>query len=176
MQALIVGGDSKLGLALAREFAWISVWLDWTTRRSPVVPPAIELDLRNPLLPPVEKSIASGSRVLFIVAAITGVVQCETDPDAWRVNADAPILLTRQAHPRAWTVVFVSSDAVERAPHTAYAMQKAHAEAGVLALGGIVVRPARMSQPEDYAEVARLMISVGEHGSSTGVERWVGRS
>lgn len=118
--------------------------------------------------PPVD-----ATKVVYLVAAITGIMRCETDPDAWRVNAEAPAFLARQARARGWHVVFISSGTVERASHTASARQKSYADLAVLMLGGCVVRPLPAVPPEKYVEFADLLVRLGEE-ERAGLVRWEG--
>lgn len=171
---VIVGGDSRLGQALDRKLAGQSVVR--TSRRLDTAD--LYLDLLDPKLSDLEFPDAPRV-ILYLVAAMTGVVQCERDPDSWRVNADAPALLAlaaRDCNSRScsWRTVFVSSDAVECAPHTAYAKQKAHAESVVLSCGGRVVRPARIGNAQQYEEVAELLLRVGVAPHISSITRWIG--
>lgn len=161
MKAIIIGGDGKLGQTLAIRLNKAIV----TSRRPNAVYP---LDLLNPRFP---KQIDGGTiYTVFHVAAVTSIIQCERDPDTWRVNADAPASLARQAQVLKYPFIFVSSDAVECAPHLAYAKQKAYAELAVLNCEGCVVRPGRIG-PEQYGDVADLLIDTAKRGL-TGVVRW----
>lgn len=170
MRACVVGGDSKLGRALCDRLFARGHEVLRTTRRPKPPPGWVRLDLLDPRLPRTEYPTPDG-HVLYIMAAITGVVPSETHPDAWRVNAEAPVALAIEAHARGWPVVFMSSGTVERAPHTASAMQKRYAEVVVHMLGGCVVRPLPTVPPEKYVEVADLLVDVGEQGRA-GVVRW----
>lgn len=147
-QALVVGGDSRLGAALVRELLGRGVTTNSTTRRRGVGFLQPFFDLLDPVLHP---TYTEGDWTIFVVAAVTGFGACEKGGDSWRVNADAPGAIAR-ACPR--RTVFVSSDAVEFAPHTAYAKQKAYAELAVLAAGGLVLRCGPMTTPAIYALAA----------------------
>jgi nucleoside-diphosphate-sugar epimerase len=67
--------------------------------------------------------------IVFLLAGKTRFIDCESDPTAYRVNVDAQLQLAR--HFSASRVVFVSSEAVEKALHTNYGMHKALAETGL---------------------------------------------
>lgn len=166
---LIVGGDAKLGKALAAQLEAAGHPVAWTTRRGKTM--AYNVRPLDMLLDPKLPWLSPSPRVVFIVAAITSIARCEQDPTAWRINADAPILLAAAARAQGSHAVFVSSDAVEIAPHTAYAMQKAHAEVGVLALGGAVFRPARID-PERMVDAARALMDFGVRAHASRIERW----
>lgn len=170
---LVVGGDGRLGSVLVSHLLARSHEVVATTRRAvgagdyPVRyrECVVELDLRDPVLP-------DGSfDVVYLMAAITGVVAAENHPHAWRVNAEAPASLALQAQARGAHVVFMSSGTVEKAPHTASAAQKRYVDLIVTLLGGCVVRPLPMVPPDKYAEVADLLASLGER-RATGTVRW----
>lgn len=176
MRALVVGGDGSIGRALRARLRGQHEVI-WTTRRDLRDAEVFEgeecgrCDLRDMELPHVEK--APGMNVVYLVAAITGAIRCERDPDAWLVNAEAPVALATQAKARGWHVVFLTSGAPEVAPHTALAMQKSYAGLAVLLLGGCVVRPVGPVPPERYVELADLLVRVGAEGR-TGLVRWEG--
>lgn len=178
MRALVVGGDSKLGQALCERLLARGHQVTRTTRRNGAGPSirrdesVVTFDMLDPKLPSPPYP-APGWNVVYIMAAITGVVPAEVHPDAWRVNAEAPVAIALEAHARGWPVMFMSSGTVERAPHTASAMQKRYAEVVIHMLGGCVVRPLPVVPPEKYPEVADLLVDVGEQGR-TGVVRWGG--
>ena len=183
MRALVIGGDGKLARVLCTRLLAGGHSVIKTTRRADPDAPVrrnediVRLDMLSPCLPPELDpdldacSVETDPEVVYIMAAITGVVPAERHPDAWRVNAEAPLLLAMESFRRGWHVVFPSSGTVELAPHTASARQKSYVESHVLANGGCVVRPLPFVRPEWYEEVADLMIRVGvERG--TGVVRW----
>ena len=176
MRALVIGGDSKLGKVLVERLERWGHSVVVTTRREWVddldAPGYVHLDLLDPGLPQ-EVADDPGQFVVYIMAAITGVVPAEVHPDAWRVNAEAPLVITLQAQARGWHVVFMSSGTVERAPHTASAMQKRYVEPFVLMKGGCVVRPLPTVPQEKYVEVADILVGIGELRTS-GVVRWEG--
>lgn len=176
MRALVVGGDSKIGRVLCDQLAHLRIDFVRTTRDREKADRAPHdwayLDLLDPQLPRPEYPGPSPD-VIYIMAAITGVVPAEKHPDAWRVNAEAPVALALQASKLGMHVVFMSSGTVEFASHTASAMQKRYAEAIVHVLGGCVVRPLPVVPPEKYVEIADILIEIGEH-RRTGVVRWEG--
>lgn len=170
MKALVVGGDGKLGAVLCDHLEAKGHDVVRTTRRRERVDEhdgIFFLDLADDCV-----LLTYGLYdIVYLMAAITGVVPAETHPDAWRVNAEAPVALARQASSRGAHVVFMSSGTVERAPHTASAMQKSYADLAVTLLGGCVVRPLPVVPPEKYGEVADLLVSVGER-RTRGTVRW----
>jgi nucleoside-diphosphate-sugar epimerase len=186
---LVVGGDSTVGKALVEQLfkfnsAMVTREISYTTRRAVTRKNQLHLDLSNPVLPEGDWDL------IYLVAAITGIMGCEVTSESWRVNADGPAQLALQAskqlrmrdmapgedyngHVNASPhVVFISSDAVELAPGLAYSMQKAYAESVILPLGGTVVRPARIF-PEKLDNLVELLIDVGINRKS-GLHRWTG--
>lgn len=181
MHALIIGGDSRLGSALQVRLEASTAWRQviTTSRRaaSSRGDNCLYMDLADPstiVLSSVAFA-AAGEVAVFVVAAVPGFGPCERGGDTWRINADAPGEIARQTAAwgwQGWRTIFVSSDAVEVAPHTAYALQKAYAELAVLAAGGCVVRPARIATPEAYGEVAALLERCARDRGFRGVARW----
>lgn len=155
MSMLVIGGDSRLGKALIDEAARRLIKVSWTSRR-PEYASVYHLDMRCPgdLSPAAWKDASH----VVIVAAITGIVRCERDPAAWLVNADAPASIARQVVAMTRSCWFVSSDAVEVAPHTAYAKQKFYAELAVLSAGGSIFRPSAISEGQ-YTRAAGALMS-----------------
>lgn len=178
MRALVVGGGGNIGQALCTALLTQGHEVVKTLRPAPDCPPvryretAVELDLREPALPE-DLLWGVGFTAVYLVAAITGIMRSETDPDAWRVNAEAPVLLAQQAVEQGWHPVFISSGTVERAQHIALARQKAYADLGILMLGGCVVRPLPWVPPDKYDALANLLVQVGKERRS-GVVRWEG--
>lgn len=165
MDMLVVGGDSKLGSVLCDHLAARGHDVVRTSRREAPPDGVVNFDMLDPAMP-------EGSfDVVYIMAAITGVVAAETHPDAWCVNAEGPVVLAIEANRRGAHVVFVSSGTVERAPHTASAMQKSYVDLAVTLLGGCVVRPLPAVPPDKYGEVAALIAHVGER-RHVGTVRW----
>ncbi len=171
-KVLVVGGDSNVGKVLSKKLFTDGHDVIQTTRREVLHTKQIYLNLLNPKLP-----TGVVYDVIYLVAAITGIMACEINPESWRVNADGPVALALQAtygcnNPQFTQVVFVSSDAVESAPRLAYSLQKAYAETAVLSLGGAVVRPARIL-PERLYNLVELLIDVGIN-KKKGLHRWEG--
>lgn len=177
MRALVIGGDGKLARALVARLVERGHEVVSTTRRT-ISPSSlgavvsVYFDMLDPRLP-AEVADDPGEFVVYIMAAITGVVPAEDNTLAWRVNAEGPLMIVQQAAKRGWHVVFMSSGTVERAQHTASAMQKRYVESHVLMSGGCVVRPLPVVPPEKYAEIADLLVDLGGQ-SRAGVVRWEG--
>ena len=81
------------------------------------------------LLEPGDLSRFGHQDIVYLCAAKTRFLDCEADPTAYRINVDAQIALARHwGHER---IVYLSSEAVEMALHTAYGMHKALCEMGL---------------------------------------------
>ncbi len=132
------------------------------------------LDMLKPIpeLPLVE--------TVFICAAVSSYRLSEGSPDAWVVNADAPVQIVRQCrerqvqHQGSLTIssvfpVFVSSAAIEYMS-TAYTRMKLYAESCIIPMGGAVIRPSKFTA-ENVASLCHLMIRVGSD-RKPGVYRW----
>lgn len=191
MRALVVGGDGRIGSALCARLLELGHIVVKTTRRD--LDEAVrwsegtnegtiefdlrdnesivEFDLRDLVLP--YAAWMPMPDVVYLIAGIAGAIDCERNSHAWLINAEAPVALAQQAQARGRRVVFLTSGAPEVAPHTALAMQKSYAGLAVLLLGGCVVRPVPAVPPEKYAEVADLLVRVGEEGRA-GLVRWEG--
>ena len=105
--------------------------------------------------------------VVFICAAMSKFIVCEADPLAYRVNVDSPYriaLLTKPAK-----VVFLSSEAVEKALHTNYGMQKALAEQLLLPLGARIARLSKVI-PERLNSCCHFLIDLAE--APPGIYHW----
>jgi nucleoside-diphosphate-sugar epimerase len=141
---LVIGGRGLIGSAVVAALIGQRREVYYTTRsrhQAHVRPRAIYLDLSEPNAKLPQPGESSSLLNVFLIAGLPGVIACERDPNAWRVNADSPRMLAQQARAGGASVVYLSTGAVEIAPHAAYAMQKAAVENVVLALGGAVVRP-----------------------------------
>lgn len=169
---LVVGGRGLIGSALVALLVGEGRDVRYTTRSLHLVnmdPRALYLDLLEPAaeLP----ALPHRCPAVYLIAGASGVFSCERNPDTWRANADAPRALAYQARARGWPVVYLSTGAVELAPHTAYAMQRAAVEAVVLATGGAVVRPRGRVTERTVVDFARFV--AGAAGQS-GVRWWEG--
>lgn len=121
MKILIVGIDGFIGSELfIRMSARRDTQVFGTSRRGN----GIDLDLIHP-----ERATLPEVDVTYLCAAMTRFIDCESDPRSYAVNVDAPIKIAKMVQPS--KVVYLSSEAVERALHTNYGMQKALAEMGL---------------------------------------------
>lgn len=117
MRVLITGSSGMIGEALASYLMIAGEEVIATRRR--------DLDLLN--LGDLKRF--PEPQVVYLCAAKTRFIDCESDPTAYRINVDAQIALAKY-----WNfarIVFLSSEAVERALHTNYGMHKALAEQGL---------------------------------------------
>ena len=111
---------------------------------------------------PADCPPALQAEVAYICAAKTRFIECEDDATAYRINVDAPVHIARWQR-----VVYLSSEAVERAIHTAYGMHKALAEASLR--GHVIARLGRV-QPETLDAACAFL--VGLANARPGVYRW----
>ena len=81
------------------------------------------------LLAPGDLSRFGQRDIVYLCGAKTRFIDCESDPTAYRINVDAQLTLAR--HFGLSKIVYLSSEAVERALHTAYGMHKALVEVGL---------------------------------------------
>lgn len=163
MKALVVGGDGFVGSNLVAVLVTRGHDVLATTRRRGS--DVYFLDLAGPI------TWIPSADVVFIVAAVNTFQACEGNPQAFRVNVDAPVEIARLAvHEQGAFPVFVSSDCVEWCGATAYARHKALAELGVRMAGGAVVRPSRIA-PERVGNFCDLLIDIGAR-RAPGVHHW----
>lgn len=168
MTALVIGGDGLVGSALSQREGMIA-----TTRRpNDVRRPFLDLSEVKHLGSMFFENLVGPVDTVFLVAAITKVVLCEADPEvAWQINADAPVEIALQAKKLGKHVVFLSSDAVAKAPNLVYSRTKAHVESFILASGaGTVVRCERID-PAKVKNLVDLLVGVGET-RETKLVRW----
>jgi putative glycosyltransferase (TIGR04372 family) len=149
---LIVGGDARLGRALAEalEAEGVDVWR--TLRRGPPAARVIAFDLRDPELP-LPAGVRFGHAVLC--AGLTAFATCEADPvGSAEVNVAGTLRVAKALLDRGIPLTFLSSDAAAgAAPATEYGRQKAAVEAALLAEDGgrdlvTICRLAKVLAPE----------------------------
>jgi dTDP-4-dehydrorhamnose reductase len=161
---LVVGGNGLLGTVVRARLLVRNQTFLWTTRGALSQIDAIFLNLSDPIgsLPATE--------IVYLIAAIPKIYECESDPLTWVINVDAPIAIARQMAERGSFVVFVSSAAVEEAGHLAYARQKAQVESYINTINGAIVRPSYIA-PDRAPHLANFMIDIGL-SRIRGVYRW----
>lgn len=186
MKALIIGVDASLGKSLWDQLPENDYHYG-TSRRLSVINKAKNIfhcDLREPHTL-ITKLGEQGVKpdIVYMIAAITKLGDCDAHPEeGWIVNADAPIAFMQSFNrnpifrkdERTPHFVFVSSDAVARAPNMLYSRAKAHAELYVLACGGAVVRPGRITDA-GRPSLVQLLLEVG-FNFRTGLYKWNGET
>ena len=150
MRVVIVGADGLIGNALQDSLSRRGHTVLGTTRKTEQArqKDRIFLDLAVPDLPAIPPA-----EVVIICAAVSKFADCRHYPDqARQVNVLAPLMLAKQMGAKGGRVLLLSSSAVfdcrsphvmadqPTAPRSAYGRMKAEAEAGILALGGTVLR------------------------------------
>ena len=113
-----------------------------------------------------------GYNFVYICAAITRFVDCEDDPLAYRVNVDGPVSIARAAQPA--KVIYLSSEAVERALHTNYGMHKALAELGLRTVCDPVIARLSKVTKENLEDCCAFLAGLMEKPS--GVYHWPAES
>ena len=136
LDALIIGGDSQIGKALAEKLRSLGWNTATTTRKWPPIEPSADVlpfDLRWPTYLPQAK-------VTYFSTGINGFKPCDADPEeAKRINVTLLLAVARRL---AYTtrLVFLSSSAAETHPLTVYGQCKLAAERGFLEYGGVCFR------------------------------------
>lgn len=119
---LVTGAAGMIGGALVSHFQMEGQQVLGTTRET--------LDL----LDPGNLSRFGFPNAVYLCAGMTRFIDCETNPDAYRVNVDAQVFLAEEFNDLGAKIIYLSSEAVEKALHTNYGMHKALAEAGLRAV------------------------------------------
>ena len=133
--ALIISGDSKVGVVLREKIAATGRSVIATTRRLPYAAGMLPFDLRYDSWLPVPE-------VAYFATGITGFKPCEVDPaETHRIN----VVLQVRAAKRLWSAgcrkfVFLSSAAAETHPETIYGISKINAEREFMLLGAACYR------------------------------------
>lgn len=142
---LVVGADGLIGEALVRRLSGAGKSVLATTRRRSGTAIPFHLDLAEY----ADASAITGDiPVAFLLAGITSISACETDPEtSRRVNVTGTLALARDLVSRGAHVVFASTNLVfdgsvpfapphhPVSPQSAYATQKVEAETALLATG-----------------------------------------
>jgi dTDP-4-dehydrorhamnose reductase len=150
MRVVIVGADGLIGNALHASLRRRGHSVLGTTRRTDKAgyKGGIFLDLSESTLPSIPPA-----DVAIICAAMSRFADCRNYPDRARhVNVLAPLMIAKQIGEKGGRVLLLSSSVVfdcrsphamadqPTAPRSAYGRLKAEAEAGILAIGGTVLR------------------------------------
>jgi dTDP-4-dehydrorhamnose reductase len=153
VRILITGVNGKIGSRLA---LFLSPFhkVTGTTRNT--------LDL----LEPGDLSRFGTQDKVYLCAASTRFIDCERDPNAYRVNVDAQLEIASHFK----TAIYLSSEAVESALHTAYGQHKALCEVGLRAVCKPVI--ARIGRVTDE-NLPKLLNFLGTLlDAKPGVYRW----
>jgi dTDP-4-dehydrorhamnose reductase len=171
---LVIGGRGLIGTAVVAELDRRKLDYRFTTRnQGRLWDKEIFLDLemvsnsynvKNNYLP----NLDGLGDVLYLIAAMPGLYQCEGNRTSYRVNADAPVALARRY--KTSFVVFISSDAVENAGLVNYARAKARVENYIDTIDGAIIRPSKVTA-ETAASLAGVAVHVGMNRIS-GVTHW----
>lgn len=154
MKILIIGVDgfigSVLNVMLSSKITYLTHEIVGTSRRRSGNG-IIYFDLAFPTeLPKAD--------VTYICAAMTRFIECEDNFMSYRTNVDGPIWVTQKQNPG--LVVYLSSEAVERAIHTAYGMQKALTEIYMRSQPNTCV--VRLPKVTDVEDICGKLIGIGE--------------
>ena len=167
---LVIGGNGNVGSNLTEELHSRNFDYRVTIRHSnPFFLGNAYGDFDFINLPPTSKWPKNMDYV-YLVAANSKIAECERDPTAWRVNVDAPIEIAQHYSRNGSAIIFISSDAVETCSGTAYARQKAAAEAYMRTIDAAIIRPGRIA-PERAREFAKFVVDVALSHRS-GIHRW----
>lgn len=122
------------------------------------------------LLSPGDLSRFGEPSTVYLCAAKTRFIDCEDDPTAYRVNVDAQIEIAKFFNYA--RIIFLSSEAVERALHTNYGMHKALAEQGLRGVcDPVIARICGKVTQDSVQSVIRWLASLMR--SAPGLYRWV---
>lgn len=154
MKCLVLGGSGLLGKALCAE---LGPHLQYAPTRA-------------------EKPLETADEFLsydvaFLCAGTKGFAENEGNREAFRSDVDGNIRIARHLLKQGTFVVFVSTDAVEWALHTAYARNRYMVEVAIGSLPNVgIFRPAKFYS-SNVAEVARACAEVGLNRKE-GLTRW----
>ena len=158
LRILVIGATGKIGEKLTQALR--------AAGHDVVTPTRKELDLLA--LPADLFTVADNVDVVYICAAMTRFIDCESNPDAYRVNVDAAVEIARQY--RYAKVIYLSSEAVEKALHTNYGLHKALAEQGIR--GVCTPTIARLGKVDNNNMEGAVMFLVELAAKPPGLYRW----
>lgn len=134
LDALMIGGDGKIGQALVERLRTGGRSVVATTRKWPPAPGMLAFDLRY-------RSWLPLARITFLCTGINGFKPCDADPETARlVNTTLLVDAARYCTNVGSRIVYLSSSAAETHPDTVYGTTKREAEHGILPLGAAVYR------------------------------------
>lgn len=154
MNSLVTGANGYIGSALVQR---LKPNVTGTTRRT--------LDL----LEIGDLAFLGKPDVVYLCAAKTRFIDCEADHNAYRVNVDAQIEIA--SHFAGSKIIFLSSEAVEKALHTAYGQHKALAEVGLRAVcSPVIARICNKVSDTSLPNLVNWLVSLSD--AKPGVHRW----
>ncbi len=156
MRVLVVGGTSYIGSALVSALRSRHIETDYTTRET--------VNLLHPI------KILPIYDVVYISAAMTRFIECEDHSEAYRINVDAPREIAECLSFA--KIIYLSSEAVERALHTNYGLHKALAEIALRTVCcPVIVRLSKVSE-ERLDEVCDFLVDLASAGEDGRVYHW----
>lgn len=163
MNALVIGAGGMIGKGLLPALRQAQIRPISSTRADLDL-----LDIPANYATRLEASAGEHIEVVYLCAAMTRFIDCEDNPEAYRVNVDAQIELALQF---SWAqIVYLSSEAVERALHTNYGTHKALAEIGLRAVcDPVIVRLSKVS-PTTLGSACAFLASLAT--AKPGIYRW----
>ena len=154
LKALVIGSNGFIGKRLVETLPTFGIEVTGADRTDIDL---LNLDLKRWLT----------FDVVYICAGVTKFLDCESNPDAYRVNVDAPIEIGRFYD----KVVFLSSEVVEKGLHTAYGLQKALAEVGLRGVcNPVIARLCKKVTVENLESCCSWLANLAK--SEPGVYRW----
>ena len=159
MKVIVLGASGKVGRVLAESLR--------SQGYEVVAPTRQEFDLRS--LPDTLPESFNDAEAIYLCAAKTRFIDCEADFESYGINVDAQIELAKKMKFMGARIIYLSSEAVEKALHTNYGNQKALAEIGLRSVADpIIARIGSFSQaPEDACAFLIGLIKV-----PPGIYRW----
>jgi len=139
LDALIIGGDGKIGQALKTRLISDKKSVVSTTRRWPpygrdLDTTFIPFDLRYPTFLPK-------ASITYLTTGINGFRPCDADPvEAKRINTTLLVEAARYCFKKGSLIVYLSSSAAETHPDTVYGTTKREAEEGMKYLNPAIYR------------------------------------
>lgn len=163
MNALVIGANGTVGKGLlpalrqAGHRAFGATRLDFDLREVP-----------DGYATKLEFETGEHIEAVYLCAAMTRFIDCEDNPDAYRINVDAQVELAKQF---SWAqIVYLSSEAVERALRTNYGLHKAMAEASLRAVcDPVIVRLSKVG-PTTLNSACAFLASMAD--ARPGIYRW----
>ena len=153
--ALVIGGSGFIGTALTATLERRGFIVSAPSRRA--------FDLLNP------HKLTPDPTVIFICGAISKFIECERNPLSYRINVDGPLKVA-ELH-TASAIVYLSSEAVEQALHTAYGMQKALAEISLQPFDTRILRLSKVT-PETLFDCCDAIANLADE--DRGLYHWNG--